>query len=27
VDFAVAAAFRKPDRLKIRPPFPPLAQR
>ena len=24
---AVAAAFRKPDRLKIRPPFPPLAQR
>jgi hypothetical protein len=27
VDLAVAAAFRKPDRLKIRPPFPPLAQR
>jgi len=27
VDFAVAATFRKPDRLKIRPPFPPLAQR
>src|SRR6201988_4860589 len=27
VDFAVAAAFCRPDRLKIRPPFPPLAQR
>ena len=27
VDLAVAAAFRRPDRLKIRPPFPPLAQR
>lgn len=27
VDFAVLATFRKPDRLKIRPPFPPLAQR
>lgn len=27
VDFAVAAAFRKPDRLKIRPPVPPLAKR
>jgi hypothetical protein len=27
VDFAVAAAFREPDRLKFGPPFPPLAQR
>jgi hypothetical protein len=27
VDLAVAAAFRKPDRLEISPPFPPLAQR
>jgi hypothetical protein len=27
VDFAVAPALRKPDRLKISPPFPPLAQR
>ena len=27
VDLAVAAAFRTPDRLMIRPPFPPLAQR
>jgi hypothetical protein len=27
VDLAVAAAFCRPDRLKIRPPFPPLAQR
>jgi hypothetical protein len=27
VDFAVVAAFRKPDRLKFGPPFPPLAQR
>jgi hypothetical protein len=27
VDFAVLAALRKPDRLKIRPPFPPWAQR
>lgn len=27
MDFAVLAALRKPDRLKIRPPFPPLAQR
>jgi hypothetical protein len=27
VDFAVLAAFGEPDRLKIRPPFPPLAQR
>ena len=27
MNFAVLAAFRKPDRLKIRPPFPPLAQR
>ena len=27
VDLAIAAAFRQPDRLKISPPFPPLAQR
>ncbi len=27
VDFAVVAAFRKPDRLNFGPPFPPLAQR
>jgi hypothetical protein len=27
VDLAVAAALRSPDRLKICPPFPPLAQR
>src|ERR1700722_658894 len=27
VDFAVATAFRKTDRLKIGPPFPPWAQR
>ena len=27
MDLAVATAFRKPDRLKICPPFPPLAQR
>ena len=27
VEFAVAAAFREPDRLKFGPPFPPLAQR
>ncbi len=27
MDFAVAAAFRAPDRLKFWPPFPPLAQR
>ena len=27
VDFAVAPSLRKPDRLKISPPFPPLAQR
>jgi hypothetical protein len=27
VDFTVAAAFRDADRLMIRPPFPPLAQR
>ena len=27
MDLAVTAAFRKPDRLKFRPPFPPLAQR
>ena len=26
VDFAVLSAFREPDRLKICPPFPPLAQ-
>ncbi len=27
MDLAVAAALRSPDRLKICPPFPPLAQR
>jgi len=27
MDFAVAAAFRIPDRLIISPPLPPLAQR
>ncbi len=27
VDFAVAPALRKPERLEISPPFPPLAQR
>jgi len=27
VDFAVAAALGKPNRLKFGPPFPPLAQR
>lgn len=27
VNLAVSAAFGEPDRLRLRPPFPPLAQR